>query len=253
MSFPAAKFVFEPVPALRRAERVLIKPDAALALPYPVTTSREMMENIIAGIRRVTDADILILEGNSRGEPMQPTYRALGYDFPRVLTLDVKDSVCVEVENPLPHPYIFPTFWVPNVVLFCDYLISVSPFKVVGGHGKFSIANLLGLLPASKYRGDTPANLESLYKTDELGRDKVIADLYFTLPFDLGIVEGRYKFVSGAEPGQGEKAELGQVFVGEPFEVDLEASRATGVATPYLDLIVAARKELESTPAETDP
>ena len=70
-----------------------------------------MLSAIIDGIRQVSDADILILEGTPGGEPIYPIYEALGYNFPRVLMLDVKDCIWVEVDNPLPKPLVVPTFW----------------------------------------------------------------------------------------------------------------------------------------------
>jgi hypothetical protein len=214
---------------------VLIKPDAARPDRYPATTSRESLELVIAGIRRVSDADIIILAGDPEGRPMQPTYQALGYDFPRVLILDVRDSVWIEVESPLTKPFALPSVWVPNVILSCDYWISMAPFKVVGEIGHFSIRNLLGLLPATKYpRGELEA----------LGLDRVVADLYFTLPFDLGIVDGRQ--LLRAEDGRERVEEYGKVFVGEPFEVDWEASEAVGARSDYLGLIDSARAEFDA-------
>jgi hypothetical protein len=65
-----------------------------------------------------------------------------------------------------------PTFWVPNVILSSDYLITVAPLKTYNGTGSFSIKNLLTLLPSSKYQGDTAGGWESLYN---LGIDKVLA------------------------------------------------------------------------------
>ncbi|MBA7484526.1 hypothetical protein ES707_20054 [subsurface metagenome] len=149
MILDAEGFVFEPPPVISRARRVLIKPSAAYPTPYPVSTSREMLSAIIEGIRQVSDADILILEGTPDGEPVYPIYQSLGYNFPRVLTLDVRDCIWVEVDNPLPKPLIVPTFWVPNVILSCDYLITVAPLKVIEGRGHLSIANLLSVLPSS--------------------------------------------------------------------------------------------------------
>ena len=242
MIFKASEFVFEPPPVISRARRVLIKPSAGYPAPYPVTTSREMLSRIIEGIRRVSDADILLLEGTPGGGPVQPIYQALGYDFPRVLTLDVKDSIWVEVENPLLKPMAVPTFWVPNVILSSDYLINVAPLKVVKGKGSLSIMNMLTLLPSSKYNGEALGGWETLYG---LGIDRVVTDLYFTLPFDLGIIEARQKFVTSDEPVQGEIEEFGKVFVGEPYEVDREASEALGLETSYLDLIKEAREEFD--------
>jgi len=79
-----------------------------------------------------------------------------------------------------------------------------------------------------------------------LGIDRVIADLYFTLPFDLGIIEARQKFISQDDPTRGEVEEYGKVFIGEPYKVDREASEAAGLRTEYLDFIKAAKVEFET-------
>ena len=243
MIFEASEFVFKPPPPISRARRVLIKPCAVYPARYPVTTSRDILSVIIDGIRRVSDADILILEGAPGGGPVYPTYQALGYNFPRVLMLDVNNCICVEVDNPLLKPLVIPTFWVPNVILSSDYLISVAPLKVVNGNGNLSITNLLSLLPEDKYRSNSNGSWGALHS---LGIDKVVADLYFTLPFDLGIIEARQKFTIGDDPTQGEVEECGKVFLGEPYEVDREASETLGLKTDYLDLIELARVEFES-------
>ena len=241
--FEASKFTFKVPTAISRARRVLIKPCASYPVSYPVTTSRRMLAVIIESIRQASDVDILLLEGTPGGEPVSPIYQALGYDFPRVLTLDVKDCIWVEVDNPLSKPLAIPTFWVPNVILSCDYLITVAPLKVFNGRGSLSIMNLLTLLPSSKYRGEASGGWGELY---DLGIEKVVADLYFTLPFDLGIIEARQKLVSTDDPTQSKIEECGKVFIGEPYEVDCEASATLGLKTEHLDLIKAAKVELEA-------
>jgi uncharacterized protein (DUF362 family) len=241
--FEAAKFVFKPPPVVSRARRVLIKPCASYPVAYPVSTSPEILSTIIEGVRRVSDADILLLEGTPGGGPVYPIYQALGYNFPRVLTLDVKDCIWVEVDNPLPKPLAIPTFWVPNVILSSDYLITVAPLKILNGKGALSIMNLLSLLPSSKYRDETSGDWGTLYS---LGIDKVIADLYFTLPFDLGIVEAQQKFTGQDDPTHGEVEEYGKIFVGEPYDVDREVAEALGLKTEYLDLIKSARVALDT-------
>jgi uncharacterized protein (DUF362 family) len=241
--FEAEDFVFKVPSVVSRARRVLIKPSASYPLPYPVTTSPDMLAAIIASIRRVSDADILLLEGTPDGVPTRPIYQALGYNFPRVLTLDVKDCIFVEVDNPLPKPFAMTTFWVPNVILSSDYLITVSPLKTFNGTGSFTIMNLLSLLPSSKYQGNTSGGWESLHS---LGIDKVLADLYFTLPFDLGIVEARQKFAVTEDPAEGEVEEYDKVFIGEPYEVDREVAETLGLKVGYLDLIKTAKVELEA-------
>lgn len=241
MIFESADFVFRPPPIVSRARRVLIKPSASYPAPYPVTTSREILSAIIRGIRQVSDADILLLEGTAGKGSMYPIYQTLGYDFPRVLLLDVKDCTWVEVDNPLPKPLAIPTFWVPNVILSSDYLISVAPLKVVNGKGNLSIMNMLSLLPYTKYSTETPGGWEALYN---LGIEKVITDLYFTLPFDMGIIEARQKFTCRDEPLKGDIEDYGKVFVGEPYEVDGEVTGLLGLNTGYLNLIRDARADL---------
>lgn len=238
MIFEASQFSFKAPAVLSRARRILIKPSAGYAVPYPATTSRKILSEIIDGIRQVSDADILLLEGTADGSPVYPIYQSLGYNFPRVLTLDVRDSIWVEVDNPLPKQLAVPTFWVPNVILSSDYLISIAPLKIINGRGWFSLMNLLSVLPSDKYRSEPPADWGVLYN---LGIDRVIADLYFTLPFDLGIIEGSQRFTSMGEPVRGETEEYGKIFIGEPYEIDREASRALGLKVDYLDLIASAK------------
>ena len=239
-----SEFVFTPPPQLSWARRVLIKPCAGYPLPYPATTSPGLLNSIIKGIRETSNADILIADGTPSGESIYPIYRALGYDFHHVLMLDIRDSIFIEVENPLPQLHAVESFWVPNVVLRSDFLISVSPFKVCGNSARFSVANLLSLLPVSKYRRDTSSGWGTLR---ELGIEEVLADLYFTLPFDLGIIEARQKlfYADDSDPTKGETEDYGKLLIGEPHEIDLEASQITGIDSQHLRLIIEGRVQLE--------
>lgn len=237
-------FVFTPPPQLAWARRVLIKPCAGHALPYPVTTSPKVLTTIIEGIREISNADILIADGTSSGESIYPIYKALGYDFHHVLMLDIRDSIFIEVQNPLSQFCAVESLWVPNVVLRSDFLISVSPFKVCGNSGRFSVANLLSLLPVSKYQGGRLSGWGTLY---ELGIEKVLADLYFTLPFDLGVIEARQQFfcTDDSDLTKGEAEDYGRILIGEPHQVDLEASRVAGIDSEHLRLISEGRAQLD--------
>jgi hypothetical protein len=242
--FEASDFVFKASPEVARARRVLIKPCAAYPSPYPITTSPDMIAKIIEGTREVSDADILILEGTPGGGPIYPIYQALGYNFPRVLMLDVKDCIWVEVDNPLPKPFAVPTFWIPNVILSSDYLITVATLKVINERPEFSVMNLLSALPSTKYGNKSSGGWESLYS---LGIDKVLADLYYTLPFDMGIIEARQKFVGkNQQLSQGTVEEFGKVFMGEPFDIDNDVCQMLGLKSEYMDLIKVARVGFEA-------
>jgi uncharacterized protein (DUF362 family) len=204
-----------------RARRVLIKPSASCPLPYPVTTSADMLAAIISSIRRVSDADIILLEGRREDCRRARSTRRWGITFPGADAgrqgLHLRGG-----GQPAAQAFAMPTFWVPNVILSSDYLITVAPMKTYNGSGCFSIRNLLSLLPSSKYHGEeNPDGWDSLYS---LGIDKVLADLYFTLPFDMGIVEAKQKFAVKEEPSSGDVEEYDKVFLGEPFEADCEAA-----------------------------
>jgi hypothetical protein len=201
-----------------------------------------MLNAIIRGIRRISNADILIADGSPSGESIYPIYQALGYDFHHVLMLDIRDSIFIEVQNPLTDFYAVESFWVPNVVLRSDFLISVTPFKVSGSCGHFSVTNLLSLLPVAKYRKGKSSGWGALY---ELGIEKVLADLYFTLPFDLGIIEARQKFFYTHDPKKGKTEDYGKILIGEPHEIDLKACQIAGVDCEHLRLINEGRIQLE--------
>ncbi|MBA7504976.1 hypothetical protein ES706_03639 [subsurface metagenome] len=237
-----SEFIFTPPREISWARRILIKPCASYPAPYPATTSPQMLSTIIEGIRKVSNADIIIVDATPSGEPIYPVYSALGYDFPNVLLLDTKDSIFVEVENPLSKFFATPTFWIPNVVLRSDLLISVTPFKICRDTACFTMANLLSLLPVSKYQSGTAGGWGTLYA---LGMERVLADLYFTMPFDLGIIEARQKLFYFDDPTKGETQEYGKIFIGEPYKVDRQASKAARIKSKYLQLIEEGRTQLE--------
>jgi hypothetical protein len=235
-------FVFAPPPQLAWARRVLIKPCAGYPFSYPIATSPKLLNTIIKSIRKISNADILIADGTPSGESIYPVYQALGYNFHHVLMLDIKDSIFIEVQNPLSEFYAVESFWVPNVVLRSDFLISVTPFKICSNSCQFSVANLLSLLPVSKYKRGKSGGWGALY---ELGIEKVLADLYFTLPFDLGIIEAHQKFSYTDDPTKGETEDYGKILIGEPSEIDIKASQITGIKCEHLGLISEGKVQLE--------
>ena len=249
MIFEASNFVFQPPREIAFARRILIKPSARCAQPYPFTTSSETMMAIISGIRQISPGDILILERSSVDESQHKIYKELGYNFPNTILLDVNECVPVAVENPLSKPFALSTFWLPNVILSCDFLITIAPYRIVANKGDFSIKNLLGLLPASKYQREIKAIRES---GQHPNIDNFVADLYFTLPFDLGIIDARKKLTSAGDPFHGDIEDCGKIFVGTPYEVDNEASMAAGVKTNYLRLIKEADDEQRKPPSFYD-
>ena len=60
-----------------------------------------------------------------------------------------------------------------------------------------------------------------------------------------GRIPARQKFIGSDNAVEGEVEEYGKVFVGEPYEVDCEASQELGLRVRYLDLIREAKLGLE--------
>ena len=237
----ASTFEFVPPPQLAWAQRILIKAHASAGLPYPVSTSPWLIETIVNGIRKVTDAEVLIADGSPTGASLYPVFEDLHYEFNRTLLLDVKDSIFLEMENPLQEFFASPTFYVPNLVLRSDFLISVAPYHVKGKSGRFSIANLLGLLPLNQKRTGPEPEYQGLRG---LEMERVLGDLYFTLPFDMGVVEARQRWDYDDDPAKGQATEYGKILIGDPFEVDVLAARLYGAMPEHLSLIDQGRKAL---------
>jgi len=132
-----------------------------------------------------------------------------------------------------------PTFWLPNVVHSCDCLLTIAPFRSFNDRWGGCIENLLSLLPVEKYRAEELTGGNILL---DLGIEKVLTDLYFTLPFDIGIVELK----SRADLTEEEKIHemRNRVIVGEPHEVDNEAARILGINVEHLRTIKMTRVDL---------
>jgi hypothetical protein len=121
--------------------------------------------------------------------------------------------------------------------------MSYSQLKIIAGQAALSIPNLLSLLSGARQSVEALGDWEVLIAQD---KNRVLADLYYTMPFDLGIIEAEKKLVSKTEAGKGEAEYYGKVFVGEPYHVDKEVSQALGIKMEYLKLIDEARVDLEA-------
>ena len=107
---------------------------------------------------------------------------------------------------------------------------------------RHSVAHIMAeavqsIFPDVKF-GIGPATEEGFYYDFDLPRSLT--------PDDLGIIEARQKFTAGDDQTQGEVEECGKVFIGEPHEIDREASETLGLRTEYLDLIKLSKVEFES-------
>ncbi|MCL2475354.1 MAG: hypothetical protein FWF37_04490 [Chloroflexi bacterium] len=242
MKEDSAKFEFVAPVSLARARRVVICPTVVEGGKYPLSTSRELLRNIISGIRKVSKTDIVLLASSRSNKSVQEIFASLKYDFDRVLVMDVADSLCVEVENPLPKPFAISTFWVPSVILSSDYLITTTPLKSRRKKAMMATASLLSVLPPTKYVDKKTGDWKNF---NELGIDKVLADMYFTLPFDVAIIEATRHYICRNDGGLGRSEDLGKIYYGESAEVDAEISADMGFKTTYLDLVAEGYRGME--------
>lgn len=224
-----------------RARRVLIKPDTSRPRAHPMSPSYETLAAIVDGIRRAGDADIYLLD-SGEGQSAPDVFKQLGYDFPRVIAVDVRDCVLVEVENPLPKPFALQTIWLPNLLLSCDYLISVATYRVDPGAPGFTLRNLVSLLLGSKYRGESGIPRETI---ERLGIENIVADLYFTIPFDLGIVDARERAIFSSDAVKPVVDRLDRVYVGDVLELDTQLAQESGIDLPHLHLIAEGQRLLQ--------
>jgi hypothetical protein len=74
----------------------------------------------------------------------------------------------------------------------------------------------------------------------------VLADLYFTLPFDLGIIEAKLKFAVKEDPNKGDIEDYDKIFMGEPYDADREVAETLGLKISYLELIKTAKVEMQA-------
>jgi hypothetical protein len=66
------------------------------------------------------------------------------------------------------------------------------------------------------------------------------------LPFDMGIIDARHKFISDGDVSKGKIEQYGKIFAGDPFEIDKEASQVDRLEMGYLKLIESGKAELET-------
>jgi uncharacterized protein (DUF362 family) len=136
-------------------EKILVKPNLTNAFPPPVTTPVECSAAVLAYVRRVAKAQVVIAEG-----PGEPGYDAadifdeLGYSTlarrEGVELVDLNTAPARRLEDPSCE--VFPEFHMPEVALDC-FVVSVPVLKAhtlarVTG----SMKNMMGFAPPRHYQ-----------------------------------------------------------------------------------------------------
>ncbi len=141
--------------ALHHAKRVLIKPNVVEALPPPITTPTDIINQLIDYIREVSDVEVVIGEGTGSLEyDTWYPFEKLGYKelarTKNVRLIDLNTEECIRLSNPKCKRW--PDMFLPRIVLD-SFLISVPVLKAHTLAGvTISMKNMMGMVPPRYYQ-----------------------------------------------------------------------------------------------------
>lgn len=248
-------FRYDPPRAAHGARLVVVKPNLGYPAGPPVTVSRPVLREVVAGVRRVApDAEIIVLEGVCTKTGFAAVMEKLGvvallteFGDPKILLRDADREPSRAYPNTAPEPQRFTEMHAPELLAEADCRISVGCLKRTELKGRplisASIKNLYGLFPRERYRARSPHARGQLHVPDV---QKVIADAYFTLgvTFHGAVVDATQKFISRDwRPDVGRAEPVGKVVFGDDLvAVDRRACEvADEPVSDYLALIERLR------------
>ncbi len=143
-------------PVLASQKRIVIKPNLVNTSPPPVTTPVELVAAVVAYVKAVSRAEIIVAEGC--GIPFFNTdrpYRKLGYlDLAKssgIVLVDLNHAELMELTDR--RCRIFPRFMMPRIVME-SFLISVPVLKKhTLAEVTLTMKNMLGCAPPTHYGG----------------------------------------------------------------------------------------------------
>jgi uncharacterized protein (DUF362 family) len=215
--------------------------------------------------REAGAAQVIIVEGTAQYREgdvnrdrycTQAAFRAAGYDIDGDMVddatgaplVDLNDSGGTDVADPakvtrvvVPTGLIRKEYWLPNVVLNADVLISVPVLKNHYLAGvTLGMKNQIGLLPNDLYHG--PGNVYGKHSLSHspLELDQHIVDVNLARPPDFVVVDGQRGMIDGPIGSQVIQPPMGLILAGrDVVAVDTVGSLMMGYdpqAIPYLQL-----------------
>lgn len=141
---------------LQDGRPVMIKPNLVNDSPFPVTTHPAFCEAVVAFVRGVTDAPVVVAEGCGDARLETPeVFESLGYTELAqrlgVELMDLNDAPLVRMSRK--DCRLHPEMWLPEAAF--DHLLISLPvlkahsFSAITG----SMKNMMGLLPPRHYAG----------------------------------------------------------------------------------------------------
>ena len=246
---------------------VVVKPNLVMDAPASsgMVTDPAVTRAVVRLAREAGAAQVIIAEGTAQyrqGDAnrdrfcTQAAFRVAGYDADGDLVddvtgaplIDLNDSGGTDVADPakvtqviVPMGLIRNEYWLPNVVLNADVLISVPVLKNHYNAGvTLGMKNLIGLLPSDLYHG--PGNVYGKHSLSHspVELDRHIVDVSLARRPDFVVVDGQRGMIDGPVGSQIIDPPMGLILTGrDVVAVDTVGALVMGYnpcAIPYLNL-----------------
>lgn len=230
-----------------------------------MVTDPKVARAVVRLAREAGAAQVLIVEGTAQygqGDANRDractlsAFRNAGYDADGNMVddatgaslIDLNDAGGTDGQDPakvrqvtIPMGLIRQEYWLPNVVLDADVLISVPVFKNHYNAGvTLGMKNLVGLLPNDIYHG--PGNIYGKHSLDHspVNLDRHIVDLNLARKPDFVVVDGQRGMIDGPVGSQIIEPPMGLILAGsDVVALDTVGALVMGYdprAIPYLQL-----------------
>lgn len=246
---------------------VVVKPNLVLDAPTGsgIVTDPAVTRVIVQLAREAGAAQVIIAEGTAQYRDgdvnrdrfcTQAAFRSAGYDadgnmvddVTGVSLVDLNDSGGTDVVDPgkvrqiiVPTGLIRKEYWLPNVVLDADVLISVPALKNHYNAGvTLGMKNLIGLLPNDLYHG--PGNIYGKHSLSHspVELDQHIVDVNLARRPDFVVVDGQRGMIDGPIGSQIADPPMGLILASrDVVAIDTVGALVMGYdsrAIPYIGL-----------------
>jgi uncharacterized protein (DUF362 family) len=252
---------------IRPGDTVVVKVNMVLdaTADSGMVTDPKVARAVVRLAREAGAAQVMIVEGTAQygqGDAnrdracTQSAFRNAGYDTNGDMVddatgaplVDLNDSGGTDGHDPakvrqvtVPMGLIRQEYWLPNVVLDADVMISVPVFKNHYNAGvTLGMKNLVGLLPNDIYHG--PGNIFGKHSLDHspVNLDRHIVDLNLARRPDFVVVDGQRGMIDGPVGSQIIEPPMGLILAGrDVVALDTVGALVMGYdprAIPYLRL-----------------
>jgi uncharacterized protein (DUF362 family) len=246
---------------------VVVKPNMVMDSPTSsgIVTDPAVTRAVVQLAREAGAAQVIIAEGTAQygqGDPnrdrvcTRTAFHNAGYnangdmvdDVTGAPLVDLNDSGGTDISDPekvtrvvIPTGLMRTEYWLPNLVLKADVLISVPVLKNHYNAGvTLGMKNLIGLLPADLYHG--PGNIYGKHSLSHnpVELDRHIVDVNSARRPDFVVVDGQRGMIDGPIGSQIISPPMGIILAGrDVVAVDTVGTLVMGydpAAIPYLNL-----------------